>query len=118
MVHEYTIKIVVLAWTYYSLLIGMLPQTRCGASLVEGSALHLRSEYPYPNGFLRVLLLSTHLLLCEPHGLAIWFGEWLGNTRLVRLLFVVPPFLGLPFLPCGFGASVVPPIRGRVHPSR
>ena len=118
MVHGYTIKIAVLAWTYYSLLIGMLPQTRYGASLVDGSALHLRSEYPYPNGFLRVLPLSTHLLLCEPRGLAIGLGERLGNTRLVRLLSVVPPFLGLPFLPCGFGASVVPPVRGRVHPGR
>ena len=118
MVHGYTIKIAVLAWTYYSLLIGMLPQTRCGASLVEGSALHLRSEYPYPNGFLRVLPLSTHLLLCEPRGLAIGLGERLRNTRLIRLLFVVPPFLGLPFLPCGFGASVVPPVRGRAHPIR
>ena len=58
---------------------------------------HLRSEYPYPNGFLRVLLLLTiHLLLCEPRGLAIGLGEWLGNTRLVRLLSVVPPFIGFP----------------------
>ena len=79
---------------------------------------HLRSEYPYPNGFLRVLLLSTHLLLYEPRVLAIGLGEWLGNTWLVRLLSVVPPFLGLPFLPCGFGASVVPPVLGRVDPSR
>ena len=79
---------------------------------------HLRSEYTYPNGFLRVLLLSTHLFLCEPRGLAIGLGEWLGNTRLVRLLSVVPPFLRLSFLPCGFGASVVPPVLGRVDPSR
>ena len=79
---------------------------------------HLWSEYPYPNGFLQVLLLSTHLLLCEPRGLVIGLGGQLGNTRLIRLLSVVPPFLGLPFLPCGFGASVVPPVRGRVHPGR
>ena len=90
----------VLVWTYYPLLMGMLPQTRCGASLVEGSALHLRSEYPYPNGFLRVLPLSTHLLLCEPRGLAIGLGEQLGSSRLVWLLSVVLPYLGLPFLPC------------------
>ena len=76
---------------------------------------YLRSEYLYPNGFLRVLLLSTLLLLCEPRVLAIGLGEWLGNTRLVRLLSVVPLFLGLHFLPCGFGASVVPTIRGRAH---
>ena len=118
MVHGYTIKIAALAWTYYSLLIGKFPQIRCGASLVEGSALHLRSEYPYPNGFLRVLPLSTHLLLCEPRVLAIGLGERLGNTRLVRLLSVVPPFFELSFLPCGFGASVVPPVRGKVHPVR
>ena len=80
---------------------------------------HLRSEYPYPNGFLRVLLpLTNHRLLCEPRGLAIGFGERLGNTRLVRLSFIVSPFLGLPFLPCGFGVSVVPPVRGRAHPGR
>ena len=79
---------------------------------------HLRSEYLYPNGFLRVLPLSTHLFLCEPRILAIGLGEHLGNTRRVRLLSVVPPVLGLPFLPCGFGASVVPPIRGRAHPGR
>ena len=79
---------------------------------------HLRFEYLNPNGFLRVLLLSTQLLLCEPRVLAIGLGERLGNTRLVRLLSVVPPFLGLPFLPCGFVASVVPPIRGRAHPGR
>ena len=117
-VHGYIIKIAVLAWIYDSLLMGMLPQTRCDASLVEGSALHLQSEYPYPNGFLQVLPLSTHLLLCEPRGLAIGLGERLGNTRLVRLLSVVPPFLGLTFLPCGFGVSVVPLVCGRVHPSR
>ena len=79
---------------------------------------HLRSEYPNPNGFLRVLPLSTHLLLCEPRVLAIGLGEWLGNTRLARLWSVVPPFIGLPFLPCGFVASVVPPVRGRAHPGR
>ena len=67
--HGYTIiRIEVLAWTYYSLLMGMLPQTRCGASLVEDTVLshHLQSKYPYPNVFLWVLLLSTLLLLCEP----------------------------------------------------
>ena len=79
---------------------------------------HLRSEYPYPNGFLRVLLLSTHLLLCEPRGFANGFGELLGNSRLVRLLSVATPSLGLPFLPCGFGASVVPPVIDSVGPSR
>ena len=118
MVHGYTIKIAALAWTYYSLLMGMLPQPKCGASSVEDGALRLRSEYPYPNGFLRVLPLSTHLLLCEPRGLAIGLGERLGNTPLVRLLSVIPPFLGLPFLPYGFGASVVPHVHGRVHPGR
>ena len=118
MVHGYIIRIAVLAWTYYSLLMGMLPQTRCGASLVEDSALHLRSEYPYPNGFLRILLLTSQLLSWAPHGFAIRLGERLGNTRCVRLLSVVPPILGLPFLPYGFGASVVPPVRGRVHPGR
>jgi len=99
---------------------GTLPRSGYGVSLVEDTAPshYLQSEYPYPNGFLRVLLLSTHLLLCEPRGLVIGLGEWLGNTRLVLLLFVVPPFLGLPFLPCGFGASVVPPVHGRVHPGR
>ena len=76
---------------------------------------HLRSEYLYPNGFLRVLLLrseclypngflrvlllllplSTHLFLCEPRILAFGLGERLGNTRRVRLLSVVPPVLGL-----------------------
>ena len=79
---------------------------------------HLRSEYPYPNGFLRLLLLTIHLLLCEPRGFANGFGEWLGNSQLIRLLSVVTPSLGLPFLPCGFGISVVPPVRGRVGPSR
>ena len=79
---------------------------------------HVRSEYPYPNGFFRVLLLSTHLLLCEPRGFTIGLGEWLGNPQLIRLLSIVPPFLGLPFLPCGFGASVVPTVRGRAHPGR
>ena len=96
------------------------PRFGWGASLVEDTAPshHLRSEFPYPNGFLRVLPLSTHQLLYEPRGLAIGLGELLGNTRLVRLLSVVPPFLGLPFLPCGFGASVVPPVRGKVHLGR
>ena len=97
---------------------GMLPQPRYDASSVEDGALHPRSEYPYPNGFLRVLLLTIHLFLCEPRVLAIGLGEWLENIWLVRLLSIVPPFLGLPFLPCGFGVSVVPPIRGRVGPSR
>ena len=49
---------------------------------------------------------------------AFGLGEQLGNTRRVRLLSVAPPVLGLPFLPCGFGISVVPPVRGRVGPSR
>ena len=93
---------------------GMLPQTRCGASLVEDSAIHLRSEYPYPNGFLRVFLL----LSWAPHGFAIGLGERLGSSRLVWLFSVVFPYLGLLFLPCGFGASVVPPVLGRVDPSR
>ena len=79
---------------------------------------HLRSEYLYLNGFLRVLPLSAHLFLCEPHILAIGLGERLGNTRRVRLMSVVLPVLGLPFLPCGFGASVVPTVRGRAHPGR
>ena len=85
---------------------------------MEGSALHLRSEYPYPNGFFGVLLLTSQLLSWAPHGFAIGLGERLGNTRLIRLLSVVPPFLGLPFLPCGFGASDVPHVRGRVHPGQ
>ena len=100
MVHGYIIKIAVLAWTYYSLLMGMLPQTRCGASLVEDSALHLRSEYPYPNGFLRILLLTSQLLSWAPHGFDFRLGEQLGSTWLVWLLSVVLPYLGLPFLPC------------------
>ena len=81
---------------------------------------HLRSEYLYPNGFLRVLLLplSTHLFLCEPRILAFGLGGRLGNTQRVRLLSVVPPVLGLPFLLCGFIDSVVPLVRGKVHPSR
>ena len=79
---------------------------------------HPRSEYLYPNGFLLVLPLSTHIFLYEPRILAIGLGERLGNTRLVRLLSVAPPFLGLPFLPCGFGALVMPPVRGKVHPGR
>ena len=65
---------------------------------------HLRSEYPYPNGF---LLLSTHLFLCEPRTLAIGLGERLRITRRVRLLSVVLPALGLPSLLCGLVASVV-----------
>src|SRR6185312_12784762 len=73
---------------------------------------------PIPIGFFEVLLLSILLLLCEPRVLAIGLGEWLGNTRLARLWSVVPPFLGLPFLPCVFGASVVPTICGRAHPGR
>ena len=97
---------------------GNLSRSGKRASLVE-DIVRLRSEYPYPNGFLRVLLLLTiHLILCEPRGLAIGLGERLGNTRRVWLLSVVPPVLGLPFLPYGFGASVVPPIRGKVHPGR
>ena len=115
---------------------GILPRSGWGASLVEDTGpshllrseclypngflrvLPLRSECLYPNGFLRVLPLSTHLFLCEHHILAIGFGERLGNTRRVRLLSVVPPVLRLPFLPYGFGASVVPPIRGKVHLGR
>jgi len=81
---------------------------------------HLRSEYLYPNEFLRVLLLplSTHLFLCEPRILAFGLGERLWNTRRMRLLSVAPPVLGLPFLPCGFVASIVPLVRGKVHPGR
>ena len=125
-------------------------------------SLHLRSEYLYPNGFLRVLLLqseclhpigllrvlllslSTHLFLCEPRTLAFGLGERLGNSRRVRLLFVILPVLphilafglgerpgstrrvrplfvvrpapGLLFLLCGLVASVVPLVRGRGHP--
>ena len=60
---------------------------------------HLRSEFPYPYEFLRVLPLSTHLLLYEPRGLAIGLGEWLGNTRLVRLLSVFLHFLDCLFCP-------------------
>ena len=118
--HGYTIiRIGVLAWSATPIM-GTLPRSGYGASLVEDTAPshYLQSEYAYPNAFLRVLLLSTHLFLCEPRILAIGLGERLGNTQRVRLLSVVPPVLGLPFLPCGFGASVVPPIRGRVHPGR
>ena len=97
---------------------GMLPQTRCGVSLVEGSALHLRSEYSYPNEFLRVLLLTSRLMSWVPHGFAIEFGKRLGSSRLVWLLSAVLPYLGLPFPPGGFGASVVPPVLGRVGSSR
>ena len=101
---------------------GTLPRSGLGTSLVEDTdpSQHLRSEYLYPNGFLRVLLLrlSTHLFLCEPRILAFGLGERLGNTRRVRLLSVVPPVLGLLFLPCGFGILVVPPGCGRVGPSR
>ena len=56
----------------------------------------LRSECLYPNGFLRVLLLlplSTHLFLCEPRILIFRLGERLGNSRRVRLLSVVLPVL-------------------------
>ena len=97
---------------------GMLPQPRYGASSMEDSALHPRSEYPYPNGFLRVLLLTSQLLSWAPLGFAIGLGERLGSSRLVWLFSVVFPYLGLLFLPCGFGASVVPPVLGRVDPSR
>ena len=80
---------------------GTLPRSGYGASLVEDTdpSHHLRSEYLYPNGFIRVLPLSTHLFLCEPRILAIGLGERLGNTRPVRLLSVVPPVLGLLFCP-------------------
>ena len=88
--------------------------------MVEDTVLshHLQSKYPYPNVFLWILLLSTLLFLCEPRGFAIGLEVWLGNSQLVRLLSVVPPFLRLPFLPCGFGALVVPLVRGRVPPGR
>ena len=79
---------------------------------------HLRSEYLYPNGSLQVILLSIHLFPCEHRILAFGLGERLGNIRRVRLLSVVPPVLGLPFLPCGFVASIVPLARGKVHPGR
>ena len=69
--------------------------------------LPLQSKCLYPNGFLRVLPLSTRLFLCEPCILAFGLGERQGIIRRVRLLSVAPPVLGLPFLPCGFGASVV-----------
>src|SRR6185437_5551092 len=95
-----------------------LPRIRCDTSLVGGSALHLQSEYPYPNGFLRILLLTSQLLSWAPPGFAIGLGERLGNSRLVWIFSVVLPNLGLPFLPCEFGASVVPPALGRVGPSR
>ena len=83
-------------------------------------SLHLRSEYLYPNEFLQVLLLplSTHLFPCEPGILVFGLGERLGNTRRVRLLSVAPLVLGLPFLPCGFVASIMPLVRGKVHPGR
>ena len=57
---------------------------------------HLRSEYLYPNGFLRVLLippLSTHLFLCEPRTLASGLGARLGNSQRVRLSYVVLPVM-------------------------
>ena len=74
---------------------------------------HLRSEYLYPSGFLRVLLLlseylhpngfpwvlllllplSIHLFLCEPLTLAFGLGGRLGNSRRVWLLPVVLPVL-------------------------
>ena len=101
---------------------GTLPRSGQGASLMEDTdpSHHLRSEYLYPNGFLQVLLLplSTHLFLYEPRILAFGLGEQPGNTRCVRLLSVAPPVLGLPFLPCGFVASIVPLVRGKVHPGR
>ena len=84
---------------------------------MEDSAHHLRSEYPYPNGFLRVLPLTSQLLSWAPHGFAIGLGEWLGSSRLVWLFSVVLPYLGLLFLPCGFDASVVPPVLVRVDTS-
>ena len=78
--------------------------------------LPLQSECLYPNGFLQVLSLSTRLFLCEPRTLTFGLGARLENIRRVRLLSVVPPVLGLPFLPCGFVASIVPLARGKVHP--
>ena len=69
-------------------------------------------------GFFGFFFCPPTYSLCEPRGLAIGLGERLGNTRLIRLLSVVPPFLGLLFLPCGFGASVVLPVRGKVHPGQ
>ena len=63
--------------------------------------LPLQSECLYPNGFLP---LSTHPFLYEPRILALGLGERLVNIRRVRLLPVVPPVLGLPFLPYGFVA--------------
>ena len=80
--------------------------------------LPLQSECLYPNGFLRVLPLSTRLFLCEPRILALGLGERLGNIQRVRLLSIVTLVLGLPFLPCGFAASIVPLARGKVHPGR
>ena len=85
---------------------------------MQDSALHLLSEYPYPNGFLRLLLLTSQLLSWAPHGFAIGLGERLGSSQLVWLFSVILPYLGLPFLPCRFGASVVLLILGRVDPSR
>ena len=95
---------------------------------------------------LLLLPLSTHLFICEPrilafglgerlgnsrrvrllsivlpvlpHILAFGLGERLGNTRCVQLLSVVLPVLGLPFLPCGFVASIVPLVRAKVHTGR
>ena len=86
-------------------------------------ARHLRSEYLYPSGFLRVLLLpseylhpngfpwvllllllplSIHLFLCEPRTLAFGLGERLGNSRSVWLLPIVLPVPPL-FLAFGLG---------------
>jgi hypothetical protein len=86
---------------------------------------HLRSECPYPDGFLRVLLPVIQFLFCVPRYVpslercfAICLGERLGTSQLVPqlLLFssIVFPTLVLHFLPCGFGASVILPIRGEV----
>ena len=52
---------------------GILPHSEWGASSVGGTVLWChRSEYPYPNGFLRVLLLTTQLLSCAP--LVLYLG--------------------------------------------
>ena len=100
---------------------------------------HLRSEYLYPSGFLRVLLLQseclhpigllrvlllpplfTHLFLYEPRTLVFGLGERLGNSRRVWLLPVVLPVLphALAF---GFGERLGNTRRVRllsvVHPA-
>ena len=98
---------------------------------------HIRSEYLYPNGFLRVLLrseclhpigllrvlilpLSIHLFLCESRTLAFELGERLGNSRRVWLLSVVPPVLPHT-LAFGFGERLGSTRRVRllsvVHPA-